>query len=234
MTHDEARASLAARRAGRQRLYRLHVQIGLAASILAVIGAFNIPFTASVPVEAVPVENEVVRVEEIEATQQLPAPPPPPSAPPPVEVPDETVVEEVLLPAVELHLDARAAPPPPPPPPAPRESAPPPPEPEPEVEEPEVFVVVEQMPELIGGLASIRPVYPPMEKMAGIEGRVYLEFVVLEDGTVSDVTVMRGVTDGLDAAAVEAVSQARFTPGRQRGRPVRVRMSIPVTFRITG
>src|SRR5690606_40711885 len=98
---------------------------------------------------------------------------------------------------------------------------------------PEVFVVVEQMPDFIGGIASIRQAYPEMERMAGIEGRVFVEFVVNEDGTVSDAVVIRGVSAGLDAAAVAAVRKARFTPGHQRGRPVKVRMSIPITFRIT-
>jgi protein TonB len=89
------------------------------------------------------------------------------------------------------------------------------------------------MPELIGGLESIRPTYPEMERRAGVEGRVFLQFVVNGDGTVSDITVTRGVSPGLDAAAVQAVrTQARFRPGMQRGRPVRVQFSLPINFRL--
>jgi protein TonB len=88
------------------------------------------------------------------------------------------------------------------------------------------------MPELIGGLASIQPTYPEMERRAGIEGRVFLQFVVNEDGSVTEVTVTRGVSPGLDRAAVEAVQRARFRPGMQRGRAVRVRFSLPVNFRL--
>jgi protein TonB len=95
-----------------------------------------------------------------------------------------------------------------------------------------VFVVVEQMPTLIGGIAAIRPVYPPMEMAAGIEGRVVVEFIVNEDGTVSDITVARSVSPGLDASAIAAVRDLRFTPGLQRGRPVRVRFAVPVNFRM--
>jgi len=224
---------LESRRAERHQRYRLHAELGLAASLLVVTALFRIPLSPPAPAQDLVVENEVVQIEEVEITRHLEAPPPPPAAPPPVEVPDQVAVEEVLMPAVELNLDAAPpAPPPPPPPPAPRAEPPPPPEPVREPE-PEVFVVVEQMPDFIGGIASIRQAYPEMERMAGIEGRVFVEFVVNEDGTVSDAVVIRGVSAGLDAAAVAAVREARFTPGHQRGRPVKVRMSIPITFRIT-
>jgi len=95
-----------------------------------------------------------------------------------------------------------------------------------------VFEVVEQMPMLIGGLGSIQPVYPEMERRAGVQGRVFLQFIVNEDGSVSDIVVTRSVSPGLDAAAVAALRSARFTPGIQRGRPVKVRFSLPVNFRL--
>ena len=99
--------------------------------------------------------------------------------------------------------------------------------------EPEVFMVVDQMPELIGGLATIQPTYPERERRAGIEDRVFLQFIVNEDGSVSDIEVTRPVSPGLDSAAVAAVRGARFRPGIQDGRPVRVRFSLPVNFRLT-
>jgi TonB family protein len=98
------------------------------------------------------------------------------------------------------------------------------------------FVVVEQMPELIGGLASIqqRLRYPQEAREAGLEGRVFVQFVVDEEGNVRDAQVVRGAGSGLDEAALEAVKEARFKPGMQRGRAVQVRMSLPVTFRLDG
>jgi protein TonB len=99
---------------------------------------------------------------------------------------------------------------------------------------PEVFVAVEQMPELIGGIAAIQPVYPPMERQAGLEGRVIVQFVVHEDGSVSDFVVVQGASPGFDAAAVAALEQVRFVPGRQNGQPVKVRMTVPVRFRLRG
>lgn len=104
----------------------------------------------------------------------------------------------------------------------------------PEEEPREVFVVVEQMPELIGGLASIQQQirYPEMAKRAGVEGRVILQFIVNERGRVEEVQVVRGVGAGCDEEAVRVVKQARFKPGKQRGAVVKVKMSIPVTFKL--
>lgn len=95
-------------------------------------------------------------------------------------------------------------------------------------------MIVEQMPELIGGLSAIQQTlrYPEAAEEAGVEGRVIVQFTVDEEGRVTDARVVRGIGMGCDEAAVEAVKLARFKPGMQRGRPVKVRMSLPVTFRI--
>lgn len=97
-----------------------------------------------------------------------------------------------------------------------------------------VFVVVEQMPELIGGLAAVAEhiTYTPIAKRAGVEGRVFLQFVVSKEGIPENIRVTRGIGAGLDEAAVEAVSKIRFIPGRQRGEAVPVKMSLPVTFKL--
>jgi TonB family protein len=98
----------------------------------------------------------------------------------------------------------------------------------------EVFIVVEDRPELKGGLAAVQEalVYPKFAKKAGIEGRVFVQFVVDENGDVRNPTVTRGVHTLLDQAAVEAVKEMTFKPGKQRGQPVKVQMSLPVTFKL--
>ena len=97
----------------------------------------------------------------------------------------------------------------------------------------EVFVVVEQQPECGGVQALAENIqYPDVAREAGIEGRVFVQFVVDEDGDVTDPTVTRGVHETLDAAALSAVKQLECKPGRQRGEPVKVRMALPVTFRL--
>ncbi len=100
--------------------------------------------------------------------------------------------------------------------------------------EPEIFLVVERDPQLIGGLEGLqRNVrYPEIARKAGIEGRVFVQFVVNERGEVENPVITRGIGGGCDEAALEAVKMARFSPGTQRGRPVKVQYSLPVTFRL--
>ena len=98
----------------------------------------------------------------------------------------------------------------------------------------EVYMVVEDPPELVGGMKALQKSiqYPEMAKEAGIEGRVIVQFVVDKDGTVTNPTVTKGVHEQLNEAALEAVTQQTFSPGRQDGEPVKVQMSLPVTFRL--
>jgi protein TonB len=98
----------------------------------------------------------------------------------------------------------------------------------------EVFVVTETPPVLMGGLSGLQQQisYPVIARRAGIEGRVFLQFIVEKDGTPSNIAVIRGIGAGCDEEAVRALEHARFRPGKQRGRPVRVKMSLPVNFRL--
>jgi protein TonB len=72
-----------------------------------------------------------------------------------------------------------------------------------------------------------------MERDNDIQGKVLLRFVVMEDGSVADVNVMRGVSPGLDKEAVRVVRMLpKFKPGRQQGKPVRVYFNLPVVFKL--
>jgi TonB family protein len=101
-------------------------------------------------------------------------------------------------------------------------------------DEEDYFVVVEEMPELIGGLAQLQTQirYPEMARRAGIEGRVYVQFIVNEQGDVEKPVVIRGIGGGADEEALRAVSNAKFKPGVQRGQSVRVMYSLPIVFRL--
>jgi TonB family protein len=98
----------------------------------------------------------------------------------------------------------------------------------------DVFAAVEQMPEMIGGQMAFYDAlrYPETARRAGIQGRVIIQFVVDEDGSVINPRVLRGIGGGADEAAVEAITQMKFTPGTQLGQPVKVRMTQPVVFRL--
>ncbi|HOZ86311.1 MAG TPA: TonB family protein [Bacteroidia bacterium] len=107
---------------------------------------------------------------------------------------------------------------------------------------PEIFAVVEEMPEPPGGISSFynyvktHIVYPQMEKEAGISGKVFLKFVVEMDGSLSDVQVLKGVS-GCSACDKEAVRvlktfPEKWKPGRQNGHTARVYYTLPIVFKV--
>ena len=98
----------------------------------------------------------------------------------------------------------------------------------------EVFEVVDQMPEIIGGLTAIEKElkYPKIARMAGMEGRIIIQFIVDEEGNVVDPRVVRGLGAGMDEEAVRALKTATFKPGMKDGKVVPVKLSIPVTFKL--
>lgn len=109
-----------------------------------------------------------------------------------------------------------------------------------EEEEEEIFVVVEDMPTFRGGdvnkfreWVQQRIKYPQIAAENGIQGKVFIMFVVEPDGSVSNVTIMRGVDPALDQEAQRVVQTSpKWSPGKQRGAPVRVRFSITVNFQL--
>ncbi len=101
----------------------------------------------------------------------------------------------------------------------------------------QVFMVVEKMPEYSGGIKALMHYladhiqYPAAAKKAKVQGRVFINFIVEKDGSISHVKVMRGIGYGCDEEAVKAVeNMPRWIPGYQRGKPVRVSFNVPVKF----
>jgi protein TonB len=199
----------------------LAVSLPLLAFTVDVAGPGENPFPMETPVEAVTV------LPPPPTKHEGPKPPPPPRPPVLLEVPDETFIEDAEIvfedePVVSVPIEP-----------------PPPPTDEGEKEEaPETFVIVEQMPALLpnetDGMRALQLCirYPEMAKRAGIQGRVTIQFVVDEAGNVTAPYVLRGIGGGADEEALRCVREARFDPGRQRGKPVRVQFSLPVTFRL--
>jgi Ca-activated chloride channel family protein len=106
-----------------------------------------------------------------------------------------------------------------------------------EAEEDAVFFIVEDMPEFPGGDAALHRFiaqtvqYPVLARENGIQGRVYVSFMVDADGSIKDVKVVRGVDPMLDAEAVRVVqSMPKWKPGKQRGKSVSIRYTIPINF----
>ncbi|MEX0602663.1 MAG: energy transducer TonB [Bacteroidota bacterium] len=166
------------------------------------------------------VEQEMVKFEDIENTRQENRPPPPPRPPIPIEAPGDETLEDIEIGSTEIDIAEEIAPPPP------RDDS----------DDEAYFVAVEDMPQVIGGIESImrKLVYPELAMRAGVQGRVYVLAFVNEKGEVVKAEVQKGIGAGCDEAAVAAVMQSKFIPGKQRGKAVKVRVSIPIRFQITG
>ena len=211
----------------KRRAYTLRMQVATIAALLVAIGATAVNLQGGSTLELAMVEQETVDLQEITQTVQEQLPPPPPKPAVPIAVPDDQVLEDDALDLdASLDLEESLASVPPPPP-VVEEVA--------EDTEPEVFVVVEERPEMIGGVAELaRSVkYPNIARQAGIEGMVVVKVVVTSDGEPENPTILKSPSDVLNTAAIEAVMKQRFKPGRQRGRAVACYMAIPVRFRLT-
>lgn len=205
-----------------RKYYTVFLEVGLVLVLLIFIIAMNVNLQSQQEDVDLTQEQEVVDMKEVVQTQQQKKPPPPPKPQVPVEVPDDEVVEDQDIDfSSEMDLD---------------EPLPEPPKQEKQGNtEEKIFTAVEQEPQLIGGIQGLQQKveYPTQCKRAGIEGRVFLNFVVDEQGNVSDVSVTRGIGEACDQAAVEALKQhAKFQPGRQRGKPVKVNYSLSILFRL--
>ena len=108
-----------------------------------------------------------------------------------------------------------------------------------EVQEQEIFQIVEQMPEFPGGEGKLMEYvaknikYPQIARETGIQGRVFVGFVVEPDGSISNVKLLRGIGGGCDEEAMRVIkSLPKWKPGKQRGKAVRVSYQIPVFFKL--
>lgn len=205
-----------------RKYHALFLEVGLIAALMMFIVAMKVDLRPKEKAVNFMEQQEVVTMEDIIQTKQIERPPPPPRPPVPVEVPNDEIIEDEILEIdAEFNIDEAI-------------ELPPAPEQPKEEEKEDFFIAVEQMPELIGGLAELQRKinYPDMARRAGIEGKVVVQFIVNEDGTVEDPRVIRGIGGGCDEEALRAVSEAKFKPGRQRGEAVRVQYSLPVVFRL--
>lgn len=205
--------------------YPLYVEIGLVLSLTLLVVAFRADLTTGQSFEVQMQEQETVDMKQIQQTKQEKEPPPPPRPPVPVEVPNnETIEDQNVDFDATLDMDESLD----------TNQGPPPSDDEEEEEEQEIFMAVEDKPQLIGGMEALNEEvnYPEFARKAGIEGRVIVQFVVDEEGNVQNPEVISGVHKMLDEEAVRAVKQMKFTPGKQRNNPVKVRMSLPVTFQL--
>ena len=206
---------------------RIFLQIGIAIALVGVLVAFEWRQYERPEFDLGTLEMEIIEEEEIPITRQEQPPPPPPPEPSQelVIVDDDVEIEEEFTIDVEATVFTQV-----------QEFAPIVVEEE-EVEEDVIFTVVEDQPSFPGGEeARIRYLqenlrYPQMAREAGIQGTVFVTFVVERDGSVTDVRVLRGIGGGCDEEAVRVVrNMPNWQPGRQRGQAVRVQFNMPIRF----
>lgn len=215
-------ASLKNPKADLRAKYKRVYEISLIVSLAVLIIAFKY-FPHLKPVkEIAQTTQDLFKVEDVQQTTQENRPPPPPKPAIPIAAPSSDVLQDVNIASTELDVNANVT------------AAPPPPPKEEKTEEPTYFVAVEEMPEPIGGIAAIQDkiVYPEIAKRAGVEGKVYVLAFVDKEGTVTKAKILKGIGAGCDEAALKAVEETKFKPGKQRGKPVNVQVSIPVVFKL--
>ena len=210
------------------RMSGMFFNIGLSVSLLLVIVAFEWrTYDSSGLLDLGMVQDDFEDLMEIPPTEQPPPPPPKIQLPEIIEVPDEEEIEE----EIEVELDLEVT------------------EEEvvedfvfeeaPEEEVDEVFTIVEDQPAFPGGNAAFykfvasNMTYPAQARRMGIEGRVFVQFVVDKDGSVTEVKAVKGIGAGCDREAERVLnSSPKWTPGKQRGRSVKVRMVLPIIFKL--
>lgn len=165
------------------------------------------------------VEIQAEEKKEVTSNKQNILPTAPPTLPEPIDAPLVELTEN--LPAEESKIEEEISQPPP------KEIL--------EIKaEPTYFVAVEEMPVPVGGLQEIqsRIEYPEIARRVGIEGKVFVRAFVDETGTVTNAEVVKGIGGGCDEAALDAILKTKFTPGKQRGKPIKVQVTVPIHFRL--
>ena len=184
--------------------------------------------TADSGIETVVFEEEIIPITEQEQPKQAPPPPEAPKMEEVLEIAENDAdVEETTIQAsdetnkavevkyVEVEVE------------------------EEEVDEQEIFTVVEEMPSFPGGMGECMKFlskninYPSISQENGVQGRVIVQFVVNTDGSIVDPVVVRGVDPYLDKEALRVIKMMpKWSPGKQRNKPVRVKYTVPVMFRL--
>ena len=210
-----------------ERKKSIFLQIGIIITLVGVLVAFEWRQYERPEYDLGTLDMDFIEEEEIPITR--PEEPPPPEPEPSTDiviVDDDVEIDEEFTIDVEATFDTEV-----------RDFVPVMIEEEEEVDEDVIFQIVEQNPEFPGGEEAMRRFirdnmrYPVIAREAGIQGSVFVTFVVEIDGSVTNVQVLRGIGGGCDEEAVRVVrAMPKWEPGRQRNQPVRVQYRMPIRF----
>jgi protein TonB len=193
--------------------HAIYIRVALLLSIvLNGVMLFAVPYFEP---NVTPKTYEDIIIEDMEAPPEVEEPPPEERPALPVEAESEEEEEQAVETITETDFD-------------PFDRIDRPIAPEPETPE---FVAYDTPPMLI---ETIEPQYPDIARRAGIEGTVFVRVLVDVDGRVLDARIEKGINEALDRAAVDAAMRSRFSPAKQRDKPVRVWVTYPIRFTLKG
>jgi len=201
--------------------YKKTFELAMVISLALLIVVFQASKRVERNVKKVDKIDIVINVDDIPQTEQTKRPPAPARPAIPIESEDEEIPEDATIETTEIDLSEL---PPPPPPPSEEEDA-----------SASIFVAYDEPPQPIGGFAAIQAklVYPEIARKAGVEGRVFVKVLIDEKGNVAATQIIKSLgNNGCDEAAVAAIKAVKWKPAKQRDKPVKVWVSIPVVFKL--
>ena len=199
---------------------RKYFEISLILSLSVLIAAFKLAPKDGNTNENYNPPQELITIENIINTIQKLKPPELPARPKIIEVQTDGVIEDLILEDVSINQDVDLGDPP-----LISDRL--------KIVDDEPFINwAEEMPEPIGGIGAIqkKAYYTEIAKLAGIEGKVIVEALIDKEGNVTEVNLIQDIGGGLGDVALTAVKNTKFKPGKQRGKPVKVKMIIPIKF----
>jgi protein TonB len=202
-----------------RKLYNRTLKISLTVSLATIFAAFKFsPYTSKSEL-LINKPQEIIKIDEIVSTVQKTKVPPPPKAPEIIVAMNDNMPDDFILPDIDDHKSVKL-----------------PDKPPTKIKaddlDDKIFEAVEEMPVPIGGIKAIQEKlhYTEIAKRAGVEGIVYIEAKIDKMGNVMDTFIKKGLGAGLDEEALNAVKTTKFVPGKQRGKPVIVKLVIPIKF----
>ena len=211
-----------------ERRKMLFTEIGLVIALAVVLLAFEWKSYEKTEMALMNLTVDDTPEEMVEITQQE-KPPPPPKPPQQTTIIEIVEDDEEIEDDIEIDVEADQE--------TEVEEYIPMEEDDDEAEELQIFTVVESMPTFQGGdAARIKYLnsnikYPTIARESGIQGRVFVTFVVETDGRVTDVKILRGIGGGCDEEAVRVIkNMPKWVPGKQRGKSVKVQFTFPINF----
>ena len=202
-----------------RKLYHRTFEVSLILSLAVIVAAFKFSPQATESELLNERTQEIIKIEDIANTVQKPDVPPPPKAPQIIAATIDDLPDDFVLPDIDdvepVKLPDK-----------------PPTKPDIDLSDESFIEIPEELPSPVGGLKTLQEKvnYTEIAKRIGLEGTVYIQAKINKTGDVVEATVLKALGAGLDEEALNAVKSTKFIPGKQRGKPVNVKMTIPVKF----